>query len=265
MAIFMNTETLKNWNAVKWKLKERYPELEDADLVYEVGREDELLRRIEQRTGRPRREIESFLEGQGDAARRAAGGRDWHEKRIEEARPRGNASDSSEPTAGTRQVEGRDPQRGGNASGSTAPSSRGQPGTAGEARESQGSTANPSREKPARAPQPGAERMRQRVQPPGEAGLANESRPGLGSRSSEQEPPEGEPGASEQPQAPNAAPREHKEDARQGATSGQQPRPAAVPRPPTAPEIHEPREQQADSFEQQQERSTGVSGHTSGS
>ena len=58
----MKTATIKgNWNITKGKLKQKYAQLTDDDLIYSEGREDELLGRIQKRTGRPLEEIESFL------------------------------------------------------------------------------------------------------------------------------------------------------------------------------------------------------------
>ena len=58
----MNTATvIGNWNITKGKLKEKYAQLTDDDLVYVEGREDELLGRIQKRTGRSSEEIKSFL------------------------------------------------------------------------------------------------------------------------------------------------------------------------------------------------------------
>lgn len=51
------------WNQIKGKLKEKYAELTDNDLLYTEGKEDELLGRIQQRTGKTRREIEKEIEG----------------------------------------------------------------------------------------------------------------------------------------------------------------------------------------------------------
>jgi uncharacterized protein YjbJ (UPF0337 family) len=61
----MNKFTLKGtWNEAKGKLKQKYAELTDDDLTYAEGKEDELLGRLQKRTGRTqeelRREIEDF-------------------------------------------------------------------------------------------------------------------------------------------------------------------------------------------------------------
>lgn len=59
----MNTQTLQgNWNVTKGKLKQKYAQLTDSDLVYEEGKEDELIGRIQKRVGASRQEIENFLD-----------------------------------------------------------------------------------------------------------------------------------------------------------------------------------------------------------
>ena len=51
-----------NWNIVKGKLKQRYAQLTDDDLRYVEGQEEELIGRIQKRTGRTRDEIEEILD-----------------------------------------------------------------------------------------------------------------------------------------------------------------------------------------------------------
>lgn len=58
----MNTATIKgNWNITKEKLKQKYAQLTDDDLIYEEGQEDELIGQIQKKANRPREEIEAFL------------------------------------------------------------------------------------------------------------------------------------------------------------------------------------------------------------
>ena len=60
----MSATTLKmkgNWNVMKGKLKQKYSQLTDNDLVYVEGKEDELIGRIQKRTGQKQEEIERFL------------------------------------------------------------------------------------------------------------------------------------------------------------------------------------------------------------
>ncbi len=55
----MNTLTFKgNWNIAKGKLKKKYATLTDDDLQYSEGLEDELIGRIQKRTGQARDAIE---------------------------------------------------------------------------------------------------------------------------------------------------------------------------------------------------------------
>ncbi len=57
------SDTLKgNWNQVKGKLKEEYAELTDDDLLYEEGKEDQLLGRIQKKTGKTKQEIKDWID-----------------------------------------------------------------------------------------------------------------------------------------------------------------------------------------------------------
>ncbi|MCB0501373.1 MAG: CsbD family protein [Bacteroidetes bacterium] len=51
-----------NWNVVKGKLKQQYGELTDKDLTYAEGKEDELIGIIQQKTGKAKEEIKSFID-----------------------------------------------------------------------------------------------------------------------------------------------------------------------------------------------------------
>ena len=58
----MNTLQMKgNWNIAKGKLKQKWANLTDNDLEYVEGKEDELLGRIQKRTGRTRDEVEKAM------------------------------------------------------------------------------------------------------------------------------------------------------------------------------------------------------------
>jgi hypothetical protein len=81
---------------------------------------------------------------------------------------------------------------------------------------------------------------------PGQAGLANEVRPGLGTRGTDADPRENEP-------------------AERGVASNAKKRRLADTPLPIPPERQSaPSEQDSDSLAQQQQRSTGVSGHAGG-
>lgn len=54
----MNTTELKgNWNELKGKLKQKYADLTDDDLLYEEGKEDELFGRLQQKIGQTKEQI----------------------------------------------------------------------------------------------------------------------------------------------------------------------------------------------------------------
>ncbi|HEY5744307.1 MAG TPA: CsbD family protein [Terrimicrobiaceae bacterium] len=59
----MNKLQMKgSWNEVKGKLKQKYAELTDDDLVFTEGKEDELLGRLQQRLGQTKEEIRRAIE-----------------------------------------------------------------------------------------------------------------------------------------------------------------------------------------------------------
>lgn len=49
------------WNEIKGKIKKSYGSITDNDLVYEEGKEDELLGRLQKKTGKTREELNSWL------------------------------------------------------------------------------------------------------------------------------------------------------------------------------------------------------------
>lgn len=57
------TDKIKgNWNQIKGKVKAKYGELTDDDLKYQEGKEEELLGRIQKRTGKAKDEIKKFID-----------------------------------------------------------------------------------------------------------------------------------------------------------------------------------------------------------
>ena len=50
-----------NWNEIKGKLKQQYADLTDDDLTYVEGKEDELLGKLQKKTGRARDELKREL------------------------------------------------------------------------------------------------------------------------------------------------------------------------------------------------------------
>lgn len=61
----MNTLQLKgNWNIVKGKLKQKFASLTDDDLQYVEGKEDELIGRIQKRTGQTKEQVEEIVDNE---------------------------------------------------------------------------------------------------------------------------------------------------------------------------------------------------------
>lgn len=56
-----NMELRGNWNELKGKLKQKYADLTDDDLMYEEGREDEMMGRLQQKLGKTKSEIRDML------------------------------------------------------------------------------------------------------------------------------------------------------------------------------------------------------------
>ena len=51
-----------NWNQLKGKLKQKYGSLTDDDLVYVEGKEDELLGRLQKKTGKSYEELKKEIQ-----------------------------------------------------------------------------------------------------------------------------------------------------------------------------------------------------------
>ena len=59
----MNALTFKgSWNEVKGKLKQKYANLTDDDLLFEEGKEDELFGRLQKKTGETKEALRDFME-----------------------------------------------------------------------------------------------------------------------------------------------------------------------------------------------------------
>ena len=56
-----NIEIKGNWNIAKGKLQQKWAKLTDDDLLYVEGKQDELLGRIQKRTGETREAIEKAI------------------------------------------------------------------------------------------------------------------------------------------------------------------------------------------------------------
>ena len=58
----MNDLKIKgNWNETKGKLKQKYGELSDDDLAFEEGKEDELVGRLQKKTGKSKDEVRKMI------------------------------------------------------------------------------------------------------------------------------------------------------------------------------------------------------------
>ena len=58
----MNTTEIKgNWNEFKGKMKQKYADLTDDDLLYEEGKEDEIYGRIQQKLGKTKEEWDEIV------------------------------------------------------------------------------------------------------------------------------------------------------------------------------------------------------------
>jgi uncharacterized protein YjbJ (UPF0337 family) len=59
----MTTLNLKGtWNEMKGKLKQKYSQLTDDDLMFAEGKEEELLGRLQQKLGRSKEDIRGDIE-----------------------------------------------------------------------------------------------------------------------------------------------------------------------------------------------------------
>ena len=59
----MNTTEAKgNWNIQKAKLKQKFADLTDDDLMYEEGQREEMLGKLQVKLGKTKEELNKFLE-----------------------------------------------------------------------------------------------------------------------------------------------------------------------------------------------------------
>lgn len=56
-----NLKLKGNWNELKGKLKQQYADLTDDDLTYAEGKEDELLGKLQKKTGRAKEDLKKDL------------------------------------------------------------------------------------------------------------------------------------------------------------------------------------------------------------
>jgi len=58
----MNTLTMKgNWKEIAGKLKQQFANLTDDDLLYQEGKEEELLGRLQQKVGTTKEELRKVI------------------------------------------------------------------------------------------------------------------------------------------------------------------------------------------------------------
>lgn len=50
-----------SWNEIKGKAKQQYADLTDNDLLYEEGKEDEMVGRLQRKLGKSRDEVVDWL------------------------------------------------------------------------------------------------------------------------------------------------------------------------------------------------------------
>lgn len=51
------------WNQIKGKVKQKWAQLTDDDLLFEEGKEEEVIGRIQTRTGESKESIRDFIAG----------------------------------------------------------------------------------------------------------------------------------------------------------------------------------------------------------
>jgi uncharacterized protein YjbJ (UPF0337 family) len=56
------TEVKGNWNEQKGKLKQKFAVLTDNDLMYEEGRKDEMLGKLQIKLGKTKEEVDSIID-----------------------------------------------------------------------------------------------------------------------------------------------------------------------------------------------------------
>jgi len=66
-----NLELKGNWNVLKGKLKQSYADLTDDDLRYEEGKEDELLGRLQRKTGQTRDQLTKWIKSNTSSSPKA--------------------------------------------------------------------------------------------------------------------------------------------------------------------------------------------------
>ena len=57
----MKDTKIENWETKKEQLKKEYPHLSNEDLAYEIGKEKELLKRLQKKVNKNEHEIRKWL------------------------------------------------------------------------------------------------------------------------------------------------------------------------------------------------------------
>lgn len=57
-----STEVKGNWNELKGKLKQKFAVLTDNDLMYDEGKKDEMLGKIQIKVGKSKEELHKIME-----------------------------------------------------------------------------------------------------------------------------------------------------------------------------------------------------------
>ncbi len=69
---FMDNLKLKgSWNVLKGKLKQSYADLTEDDLKYEEGKEDELMGRLQKKTGQTKDQLKKWFNSQMESTQKA--------------------------------------------------------------------------------------------------------------------------------------------------------------------------------------------------
>lgn len=55
-----------NWKEIKGKMKQEYATLTDNDLMYEKGKEDEMLGRLQNKLGKTKQEVKEWIDSIGN-------------------------------------------------------------------------------------------------------------------------------------------------------------------------------------------------------
>jgi|SoiMethySBSTD1v2_1073268.scaffolds.fasta_scaffold3247123_2 hypothetical protein len=57
----MKKHEIQNWQTIKDAIKKDHPDLTEQDLVYEIGKEEELLERLQKKLNKSEHEIRKWL------------------------------------------------------------------------------------------------------------------------------------------------------------------------------------------------------------